>query len=185
MQGRRNVKTFGRVQAWKAKPAPLIGIGVKLIYKDTVPVLMSSHVPVVLIYVSRYRGSVNKWLEINPSSMYLSFKIKKIMVWPSKLIFHLISTVHCNYVARKSKEKIESSIYSVCLRHKFANSLEKKYKDISLFEYLVCLHWQSNDLHAIHTIETIDTLYVLLVNTWYTTDSTLVSPVKIEYGWNL
>ena len=54
---------------------------------------------------------------------YLLFKNK---VWPSKPIFHLISTVHCNYVARKSKEKIESSIYSVCLRHKFANSLEKK-----------------------------------------------------------
>ena len=148
-----------------------------------VPVLVSSYlVPMALIWV-RYRGTVNKWLEINPSSKYL-FKIKK-MVWPSEPILHLISTVHCNYVARKSKEKIESSIYSVCLRHKFANSLEKKYKDISLFDYLVCLHWQSNDLHAIHTIETIDTLYVLLVNTWYTTDSTLVSPVKIEYGWNL
>ena len=65
--------------------------------------------------------------------MYLLFKKK--MVWPSKPIFHLISTVHCNYVARKSKEKIESSIYSVCLRHKFANSLEKKST-----KTLVCLN---------------------------------------------
>ena len=63
---------------------------------------------------------------------YLLFKNK---VWPSKPIFHLISTVHCNYVARKSKEKIESSIYSVCLRHKFANSLEKKST-----KTLVCLN---------------------------------------------
>ena len=97
-----------------------------------VPVLISSYVPVALICV-RYRGSVNKWLEINPSSMYLLFKKK--MVWPSKPIFHPFSTVHCNYVARKSKEKIESSIYSVCLRHKFANSLEKKST-----KTLVCLN---------------------------------------------
>ena len=63
--------------------------------------------------------------------------------------------------SQKKKSKVQSivSVYVTNLQ----TALKKKYKDISLFEYLVCLHWQSNDLHAIHTIETIDTLYVLLV----------------------
>ena len=163
MQGRRNVKTFGRVQAWKAKPAPLIGIGVKLIYKDTVPVLMSSHVPVVLIYVSRYRGSVNKWLEINPSSMYIPTYYLKTRFDLVSLYFILfpLCIVTMSPGSQKKKSKVQSivSVYVTNLQ----TALKKKYKDISLFEYLVCLHWQSNDLHAIHTIETIDTLYVLLV----------------------
>ena len=126
MQGRRNVKTFGRVQAWKAKPAPLIGIGVKLIYKDTVPVLMSSHVPVVLIYVSRYRGSVNKWLEINPSSMYIPTYYLKTRFDLVSLYFILfpLCIVTMSPGSQKKKSKVQSivSVYVTNLQ----TALKKK-----------------------------------------------------------
>ena len=95
------------------------------------------------------------------------------MVWPSKLIFHLISTVHCNYVARKSKEKIESSIYSVCLRHKFANSLEKKSTKTLvclniLFVYIgsqtICMQFTQSKrlIHCMYYLLTLDTPLIRL-----------------------
>ena len=58
MQGRRNIKTFGRGQACKAKSVPLIGIELTNLPKHgtSLHVLIRSGGPDML----RYRGSVKK-----------------------------------------------------------------------------------------------------------------------------